>query len=79
MERRAQLERECSERAAVSRCCNVVFPAATSCSNPAEPSPSHTKSFERRSWSVTNGCGGGRECGSCMLLQRPGPGHSSQV
>ena len=70
-ERGKQLERDCSERAAVSRCCIVMFPAATSCSSPAEPSPSHTKSFERRSRSVTDGCGGGRECGSCLPLQRP--------
>ena len=72
-------EQDCSERAAVSRCCIVMFPAASSCSNLAEPSPSHTKSFVRRSWSVTDGCGGERECGSFMFLQRPWPGHSSKV
>ena len=76
---RLELEQDCSERAAVFRCCIVMFPAASSCSNLAEPSPSHTKSFLRRSWSVTDGCGGERECGSFMLLQRPWPGHSSKV
>ena len=68
MERGGQLERGCS---AVSRCCTVMSPAATSCSNPAKMSPSHKKSSERRSWSVVDGCGGGHEYGSCMPLQRP--------
>ena len=66
-----QLEQDCSGRTAVSRCCLLMSPAAASCSNPAERSPSHTRSFERRAWSVMDGCGGGHECGSCMPLQRP--------
>ena len=70
-ERGEQLEQDCSGRTAVSQCCLLTSPAATSCSNPAELSPSRTRLFEPRAWSVMDGCGGGHECGSCMPLRRP--------
>ena len=56
-----------------------MSPAAASCSNPAELSPSLTRSFERRAWSIVDGCGGGHECGSCMPLQQPRLVHSSKA
>ena len=57
MECGVQHDRDCSDCAAVSQCCIVMSPAAMSCSNPSEPS----HSFERRLWSVIDGCGGGCE------------------